>query len=195
MKNKNNSNSLIFYKILQPIARIFLRFGISYREYCELSKAAFIAVAAEDYGVHGRPTNASRIAAMTGLTRKEVGRIRSRIERGEEPKTDRSSPVNAVLKAWYSVDEFHDEQGQPKPLPMSGKRGSFEALIRQFAGDIPEGAMRKELRRISAIEVNGDKIRLDPEWRVRIEADRQKAADWLDELYRQLKSAALSVSR
>lgn len=195
MENKNNSNHLIFYKILQPIARIFLRFGISYREFCELSKAAFIAVAAEDYGVHGRPTNASRIAAMTGLTRKEVGRIRSRIERGEEPQTDRSSPINAVLTAWYSVDEFHDEQGQPKPLPMSGKRGSFEALIRQFAGDIPEGAMRKELRRISAIEINGDKIRLDPEWRVRIEADRQKAADWLDELYRQLKSAALSVTR
>lgn len=195
MKNKNKRNYLIFYKILRPMARIFLRFGIGYREYCTLSKTAFISVAAEDFGVHGRPTNASRIAAMTGLTRKEVGRIRSKIERGDELKIDRSSPINEVLAGWHKVDEFRDEQGQPKPLPVSGKRGSFEALIRQFAGDIPEGAMRKELQRINAIEMTGDRIRLHPQWRARVEADRQLAADKLDELYEQLASAARTVSR
>ena len=195
MKNKNNRNYLIFYKILRPIARIFLRFGISYREYCELSKTAFISVAAKDFGVHGRPTNASRIAAMTGLTRKEVGRIRNKIERGEELMTERSSPVNEVLAAWHSVDDFRDEHGQPKPLPVSGERGSFEALIRQFAGDIPEGAMRKELQRINAIEMTDNRIRLHPLWRERVETDWQLAEDWLAELQEQLDSAARSVSR
>jgi len=195
MKNKNNRNYLTFYKILRPMARIFLRFGVSYREYCELSKTAFVAVAAEDFGVHGRPTNASRIAAMTGLTRKEVGRIRNKIERGEELTTDRSSPINEVLAAWHSVDDFRDERGRPKPLPVSGKRGSFDALIRQFAGDIPEGAMRKELQRINAIEMSGDLIRLHPQWRALLVADWQLAADWLAELQGQLELAARSVSR
>ena len=195
MKNKNNRNYLIFYKILRPMARIFLRFGISYREYCEISKTAFIAVAAEDFGVHGRPTNASRIAAMTGLTRKDVGRIRNKIERGEELAVDRSSPVNEVLSAWHSIDDFRDEQGRPKPLPVSGKRGSFEALIRQFAGDIPEGAMRKELLRINAIEMTGELIRLHPQWRAKVEADHRLAAESLDEISEQLESVAQSVSR
>ena len=89
----NNFNSLLF-KLLQPLARLFLHFGISYREYCELSKTAFVAVAAEDFGVHGRPTNASRIAAMTGLTRKDIGRIRRKIESGESAHVDRQSPIN-----------------------------------------------------------------------------------------------------
>lgn len=195
MKNKNNRNYLIFYKILRPIARIFLRFGIGYREYCELSKTAFIAVAAEDFGVHGRPTNASRIAAMTGLTRKEVGRIRKKIERGEELRVDHRSPTKEVLAAWQSVDEYRDQQGQPKPLPVSGERGSFEALIRQFAGDIPQGAMRKELQRINAIEMTGDRIRVHPEWRARVEADWKLAAERLEELHEPLASAARSVSR
>jgi hypothetical protein len=195
MKNKNIRNYLIFYKILRPIARIFLRFGIGYREYCELSKTAFIAVAAEDFGVHGRPTNASRIAAMTGLTRKEVGRIRKKIERGEELSVDHRSSTNEVLAAWQSVDEFCDQQGQPKPLPVSGERGSLEALIRQFAGDIPQGAMRKELQRINAIEMTGDRVRLHPEWRATVEADWQLAAERLEELHEQLSSAARSVSR
>ena len=195
MKNKNNRNNLIFYRLLRPVARIFLRFGISYREFCELSKTAFVEVAAKDFGVHGRPTNASRIAAMTGLTRKEVGRVRKKIERGEDLKVDRSSPINEVLAAWHSVDEFRDEQGQPKPLPVSGNRGSFEALIRQFAGDIPEGAMRKELLRINAIEMSGNRICLNPEWPARVAADWQLATDWLAELQDQLESAAQSVSR
>jgi hypothetical protein len=195
MKNKNNRNYSIFYKILRSVARIFLRFGISYREYCELSKTAFIAVAAEDYGVHGRPTNASRISAMTGLTRKEVGRIRKKIERGEELLADRSSPINEVLDAWHTVDDFRNGKGEPKPLPVSGERGSFEALIRQFAGDIPEGAMRKELQRINAIETTGDRIQLHPEWRANVEVDWRLAAESLDKIREQLESAARSVSR
>ena len=195
MRNNNNKLNPVFFKLLQPLARIFLRFGISYREYCELSKAAFVAVAAEDFGVHGRPTNASRIAAMTGLTRKEIGRIRSRIERGEGPKTDRSSPVNEVLAAWRAVDEFCDERGQPKALPLKGQRGSFEALIRQFAGDIPEGAMRKELQRIDAIEQSDGRFRLNPKFEERLEADARLAAQTLVGPCEQLNLTARKLSR
>jgi hypothetical protein len=195
MRGHNNNTNTILYKLLRPLARIFLRLGISYREYCELSKTAFVAVAAEDFGVHGRPTNASRIAAMTGLTRKEIGRLRSKIERGDDLVAGRSSPVNEVLGAWQSVDEFRDAHGRPQPLPLKGQRGSFEALIRQFAGDIPEGAMRKELQRINAIEMVGDRLGLHPQFQARLDADRRLAAELLGELCAQLESTARRISR
>jgi hypothetical protein len=147
---------------LQPLARLFLRFGRGYREYSELSKAAFVSVAAEDYGVHGRPTNVSRIAAMTGLTRKEISRIRARIEAGEAAITQRRTPLQEVVSAWQSNEEFLNESGEPATLPLNGERGSFQALVRQFAGDIPEGAMRKELERIGAAELVDDALRLCP---------------------------------
>ena len=192
--HNNNINSTLF-RLLQPLARLFLHFGISYREYCELSKAAFVAVAAEDFGVHGRPTNASRIAAMTGLTRKDIGRIRRKIESGESAQIDRQSPINEVLSAWLSAAEFLDARGQPKCLPLKGERASFESLVRQFAGDIPEGAMRKELQRIHAIELADDTVCIQSEGLAKLEADKQAAADLLIEPYEQLKAAARKVNR
>ena len=153
MGDNNNKLNKSFLMLLQPLARLFLRFGRGYREYSDLSKAAFVIVASEDYGVHGRPTNVSRIAAMTGLTRKEISRIRTRINDGEAATTERGTPLQEVVAAWHSIDEFLDEDGEPAALPLTGGRGSFQALIKRSAGDIPEGAMRKELERNGAAEV------------------------------------------
>ncbi len=160
--NKNKLNST-FLQLLRPLARLFLRFGRGYREYSELSKTAFVSVASEDYGVHGRPTNVSRIAAMTGLTRKEISRIRGRLERGEGAVIERQTPVREVINAWRSTDEFLDEAGEPAVLDLDGDEGSFRSLVRQFAGDIPEGAMKTELKRIGAVECLDGRFRLLPE--------------------------------
>lgn len=158
--NKNPVFNKAILALLRPLARLFLRFGRGYREFAELSKAAFVSVASEDYGVHGRPTNVSRIAAMTGLTRKEISRIRARIEDGTAALTDRGTPLQEVTWAWESNSEFTDKKGRPAVLPLSGGRGSFQSLIKQFAGDIPEGAMRKELQRIGAAELVDESIRV-----------------------------------
>ena len=56
--------------VLRPMARILLRFGIGFKEFNEVAKAAFVDVASADFGIRGRPTNISRVAVMTGLTRK-----------------------------------------------------------------------------------------------------------------------------
>ncbi|MGI9238425.1 MAG: DUF6502 family protein [Woeseiaceae bacterium] len=147
-ERKNNTLNKTFLILLQPIARLFLRFGRGYREYSDLSKAAFVAVASQDYGVHGRPTNVSRIAAMTGLTRKEISRIRARLESGDGAQTERGTPLQELINGWQSNEEFLDDAGKPAALSLDAGRGSFQALVKRFAGDIPEGAMRKELQRI-----------------------------------------------
>ena len=91
-----------FLVILRPIARILLRFGIGFREFSEIAKTAFVDVASSDYGLRGRPTNISRVAVMTGLTRKEVKRLRDKIERGEETVVIKATPLSEVLHRWYS---------------------------------------------------------------------------------------------
>ena len=137
---------------LRPLARALLRAGIGYREYAEISKSAFVDIATKDYGLRGRPTNISRIAVMTGLTRKEVRRLRDKSEAGEETAAVRSTPMSTILHRWYTEDEFLDESGQPEILNFDGDGGSFSSLVRKFGGDIPSGAMRTELLRIDAIE-------------------------------------------
>ena len=163
--NNNNFNGLndAFLALLKPLARLFLHFGRGFREFSELSKTAFVAVASDDYGIGGRPTNGSRIAAMTGISRKEISRLRQKIGLGRSAALERQSPVQEALNVWRSDAEFLDQRGIPASLPMNGQRASFEALVKRCAGDIPAGAMRKELQRIGAIDIVGTDVRMRSE--------------------------------
>lgn len=141
---------------LRPIAKMLLRNGIGFREFAEISKSAFVDVSTSEYGLRGRPTNISRVAVMTGLTRKEVRRIRDKITAGEEDLIVKSNPLSEVLHRWYSTSEFLDNDGRPRVLPFDGEEISFTGLVRRFGGDIPPGAMRTELKRINAIVERDD---------------------------------------
>ena len=141
---------------LRPLARALLRVGIGYREYAEISKTAFVDIATKDYGLRGRPTNISRVAVMTGLTRKEVRRIRNKTESGDVTYISRATPMAELLHRWFTEDDFIDKRGAPKVLPFDGSEISFSELVRRFGGDIPPGAMRTELKRIDAIAEQDD---------------------------------------
>ena len=43
-----------------------LKHGITWNEFGEISKEAYVKAARDDYGIQGRPTNNSRVAMMTG---------------------------------------------------------------------------------------------------------------------------------
>jgi hypothetical protein len=144
-----------FLLVMRPIVRILLRYGIGYREFLEVTKTAYVDVASSDFGLRGRPTNISRVAVMTGLTRKEVKRLRDKIESGESRITVKTTPLADVLHHWHSEDEFIDSSGAPMTLPFNGE-DSFSALVKRFGGDIPAGAMRTELKRVGAVKEDND---------------------------------------
>jgi hypothetical protein len=138
------------------MARILLRFGIGFKEFNEVAKAAFVDVASSDFGIRGRPTNISRVAVMTGLTRKEVRRVRDKIVAGEDAVTVNATPVGRILHNWYAVDEFLDDNGKPAVLPFAGDTASFSRLVRLTGGDIPPGALRTELKRVGCVAETDD---------------------------------------
>ncbi len=140
-----------FLIALRPIARIFLRFGMGYREFSDIAKTAFVDVATSEYGLRGRPTNISRVAVMTGLTRKEVRRVREKIEKGDLSVVVKSTPLSEMLHRWHSDNEYLDSAGRPVVLPFSGEGVSFSSLAKKYGGDIPPGAMRTELKRVGAV--------------------------------------------
>lgn len=75
---------------------------------------------------------------------------------GEDDRgfTVKSTPLANILHHWWSDDEFLDKDGNPTELPFAGPRGSFSALVKKYGGDIPPGAMRTELKRVGAVEVD-----------------------------------------
>ena len=142
---------------LRPLARALLRAGIGYREFAEISKTAFVGIATKDYGLRGRPTNISRVAVMTGLTRKEVRRIRDKSAAGDATLVFRSTPMETILHRWHSEKEFLTESDTPKILDFDGEGTTFSDLVRKFGGDVPPGAMRTELKRIKAVKEHDDR--------------------------------------
>lgn len=142
--------------VLRPIARALLRGGIGYREFSEIAKTAFVDIATKDYGLRGRPTNISRVAVMTGLTRKEVRRIRAGGELDVRDLDVKHTPIAQILHRWHTDTEYLTSAGEPMPLSLDGEEKSFASLVKKYGGDVPPGAMRTELERINAVEVRED---------------------------------------
>jgi hypothetical protein len=135
-----------------PIARFLLRSGVGFKEFAEVSRIAFVEVASKDYGLRGRPTNVSRVAAMTGIGRKEVKRLRAiRAEYDENLRVE-LGPLSDVLQRWHTDSKYLGRNGRPKPLRMQGRGPSFESLVKLCAGDIPAGAVKVELVRCGSVE-------------------------------------------
>jgi len=145
-----------FLLVMRPIVRILLRYGIGYREFVEVAKTAYVSVASSDFGLRGRPTNISRVAVMTGLTRKEVKRIRDKIASGDNSISVKTTPLADVLHHWHAQSGYTDSSGVPTRLPFSGDEGSFSSLVKAYGGDVPPGAMRTEMKRVGVVEEDDD---------------------------------------
>lgn len=88
---------------------------------------------------------------MTGLTRKEVKRLRERADSEEQFAVVKTTPVAHILHRWFTDKEFLSDKGKPVRLAFDGKGTTFTTLVKKFGGDVPPGAMRAELRRIDGI--------------------------------------------
>ena len=127
--------------ILRPIVKLLLQSGISYSEFASVAKAVFVRVATDDYKRRGRPANFSQVSAMTGISRKEVSRMRKGESEGRWTPNMEASPVNTILHEWHFDPDFSDGAGTAKALPFDGPT-SFSTLVSRYARDIPPGAMR-----------------------------------------------------
>ena len=131
--------------LLRPLARLLLRSGITYRQFADVAKVAFLQEAYAETDSRGRKPNASRVAARTGLSRKEIKKVidaESEHELSRVGVSDKAGPLAKVLYAWHTDAKFLDSNGDPLALPFEGEGASFSALVRSEAGDLPIGAVR-----------------------------------------------------
>jgi Family of unknown function (DUF6502) len=144
------------FSLLLPVARFLLRAGISHREFADVSRVAFVRVASEEFGLRGRPTNISRVSAMTGISRKDVSRIRQLSNEYSDDLRIQLSPVSDILHYWHTDPEYLGDAGVPKRLSFSDGEQSFAALVKKRVGDLPAGAIRAELIRCGAVAVDSE---------------------------------------
>jgi hypothetical protein len=140
--------------LLRPVVRLLLRCGVTWKELAELCKLVYVEVAAEDFGKRGRPANASRIAILTGLSRRDVKRAKDLLGEHEDAfmAIERIDHASRVLSGWYQDPEFGDGNGKARLLPLEGQ-SSFAVLLKRYAPDIPPTAMLKELKSVGAVRI------------------------------------------
>ncbi len=133
--------------LLEPIVAMVLRNGITYKEFAQFSKSTFVAVAQRDFGIRGRPTNTSRVSAMTGIDRKEVKSIKDALSGDTTVKAVRTSQdkMSRVIRGWHEDADYLDEDGKPLMITLEGDRQSFKDLTRRYSGGLPMNVVLKEL--------------------------------------------------
>ena len=134
--------------------KLLLQSGISYSEFASVAKSVFVRVATEDNKRRGRLPNFSQVSAMTGISRKEVSRIRKPKSGERWTPNMEASPVNTILHEWHFDADFSDESGAARPLPFEGEK-SFSELVSRYVHDITPGAMRATLLKAGVV-VDGE---------------------------------------
>ena len=143
-------------QLLRPIVLFLLKSGITWREFSEVSKSAYVDVATAEFGIRGRPTNASRVAILTGLGRREVAKQREMLEATEQREPTYLNSATRVLAGWHQDADYLDGDGRPREIPAAGPPPSFEDLCKRYGGDIPYSALLKELRAVGAVSRGDD---------------------------------------
>lgn len=139
-------------RLLRPLARILLRNGFSYGDFADLAKWVFVDVAARELTLPERKQSASRIAIITGLTRKEVSHLLKEAGDAHGALAERQyNRAARVLTGWIRDSRFLGADGQPAVLPVEGDGASFAALVREHSGDMPVRAILDELVRVGAV--------------------------------------------
>ncbi len=143
--------------MLKPLIRLLIAQGVTHAEFSETAKEVYVEVALREFEKLGK-VNKSRVAILTGLTRKEVKNVVDRALKSTTSQRTHSRPER-VLTGWYSDPAFQGPYGIPLELPYEAQEEdepSFVSLVRNYSGDMAPRQMLNQLMEAgSVVEVEG----------------------------------------
>ena len=138
--------------LLKPLVRLFINQGVTHSDFSDVAKDVYVEMAIRHFTDDAR-INQSRIAVLTGLTRKEVKNVLVRAASSEVGGQGFSRP-SKVLMGWYSDPEFQGPYGLPLVLPYDSnneKEKTFKSLVKIYGADMAPKQMYEVLLRSGAI--------------------------------------------
>lgn len=141
--------------LMRPLADLCIQRGITIQPVEELFRQVFVD---EAQRLAGGDVATSRVSTMTGLTRREVTRLRS--VAGQELPPARSLSTD-LLTRWLSAPEYVS-RGRPRVLPRTGAAPSFEHLASTVTRDVHSRSLLTEMQRLRLVELDEakDTVRL-----------------------------------
>jgi hypothetical protein len=138
--------------MLKPLIRLLISQGVSHADFSEAAKDVYVEMAIRHFD-DSEKVNQSRVAILTGLTRKEVKNVIDRAMTATSHGKHFSRP-SRVLVGWHSDPKYTGPYGVPLEIPYESAgndQPSFKELVRAYSGDMAPLQMLKELIRVGAV--------------------------------------------
>ena len=142
-------------RILRPVVRIMIARGWRFPFASDLLKELYVEVCNRHFQLGDKRLTDSRVSLLTGLQRKDVRSVRTRLEEHtDEQRPASAGPLARVLARWASGKSANRQDGWPRTLPRSAETGeaSFEALVAEVSRDIHARTVLDELKRQNLVE-------------------------------------------
>jgi hypothetical protein len=141
-------------RILRSLARLLIRADVRFDEFADLVRGVYVESAARDFSRPCLPSR-ERIAAVTGLTRRQVDRYIDRALPSASPTS--ADLLVEILQKWHTVPEYVGPYGIPRELEFARPaERCFRSLVTLVDPAADPGAALEELRRAGAIALVGD---------------------------------------
>ena len=150
-KQQKNISKAIF-KLLQPLARFLLRNGVPYTAFKDIAKRAFVDVAQNEFELPGKKQTISRIATITGLSRKEIRRVIDVKSDHDEDMISRYNRAARVVYGWVHNPDYADATKNTAILPLEGPGATFSTLVKTYSGDVPARAILDDLVQVGVVK-------------------------------------------
>jgi hypothetical protein len=150
---KTLNNAIL--KLLRPLVHILLSNGISYHVFSDLVRWVYVDIAFKEFGIPRRKQTSSRVSVITGLSRKEVQKLRDIDIPVDEDTPERYNRATRVISGWIRDPIFSDNDNNPLNLPVDGEI-SFSSLVKKYSGDMPVRAVLDELINTGAVALQED---------------------------------------
>jgi len=157
--------------ILAPVIRFALRRGVEVNEVVSVLKQSSLKVAAEELQRQGSKVNVSRISAMTGLSRGEIGRLK---EPASLEKREESGIMMRVINRWQQDKRFTTKNGRPRVLGSAGENSEFKQLVESVSKHLNPGTIAFELERTGTVKRTKTGLRLAQQ-ELHLQADPEEA--------------------
>jgi hypothetical protein len=149
------------FRLLKPLVRLLLRNNVPYAAFADIAKRAYVEIADKDFRMPNRKQSDSRIATITGLTRKEVARLKKLDYQGQQPDVAKYHRAARVVYGWVQDRKYAKANGESMDLPFDSKDGPcFCKLVKQYSGDMPARAILDELIRVGVVKQVDDRYHL-----------------------------------
>jgi len=148
-------------RLLRPIVRQMIALGLTFPTYNQMVKRLFLEVAEQEFALPFKRQTDSRLALVTGISRKEISQLRRRRHSAAGLPEVEESVVTHVIGRWMAGPPYATPDGIPRRLRYEATdpgTASFARLVHEFGIDIPVRAVLDELLHIGSAVLlpNGD---------------------------------------